>query len=270
MRDPYHPVSLALNCQNFFFEGFTKDVDIVMTDPYPIGLKSTTHSAPWGTVCNTTYGDCGCDNCEGNLSDLSSRMKRFKSYRKALGRDRSLMIWGIPQSFWDATYWTRSPTGQDHLTSCAIYVIEGAVGLTAWAEGSMTPEIKQAATQFGHALKTMTAYFATPQIETPEPTEINNVLSRLWVSSDRKSILVMAANMNIEVGEWSIKIPESIGSISLESQDALFSSGVINQPDFHNGQLFGKIDKLGCAAWVLDVCNVAATKPLIYRDLKYY
>lgn len=263
IRDPYHPVSLALNCQDFFFEEFTKDVDIVMTDPYPIGLKSPTHSAPWGTVCNSTYGDCGCDNCEGNLSDLSSRMKRFKSYRKALGRDRSLMIWGIPQSFWDDSYWTRSPTGQEYLTSCTIYVIEGAVGLTAWEERSMTSEIKQAATQFSHALKTIIPYLATPQLEIPEPTETNDVLARLWVSSDQKSVLVMSANMKTEVGLWKISIPKLTGSISLKSQNILFASGVINPPEFQNGQLYGKIDKLGCAAWVFDLDNVAAQKMLI-------
>ncbi|EGG10738.1 uncharacterized protein MELLADRAFT_93526 [Melampsora larici-populina 98AG31] len=282
MRDPYHPVSLALNCQDFFFEEFTKDIDIVMTgpnfidtfqnkDPYPIGLKSTTHSAPWGTVCNATYGDCGCDNCEGNLSDLSSRMRRFKSYRRSLGRDRSLMIWGIPQSFWDDSYWTRSPTGQEYLTSCTIYVIEGAVGLMAWADGSMTPEqfdgtLDEAATQFSGALKTMTPYLATPQLEIPEPTESNYVLARLWVSYDQKSVLVMTANMKAEVGEWTIKIPESIGSISLKSQNILFASGVIDQPGFQNGQLFGKIEKIGCAAWVFDLDNVAVRTLLIHQD----
>lgn len=73
-------------------------------------------------------------SCEGRLTDLVDRMRRFKSYRGALGRQRTLMIWGVPQAFNDSNYWSRYPTRQELLTSCAIYVIEGAVGLMAWYE----------------------------------------------------------------------------------------------------------------------------------------
>lgn len=39
--DPYHPVSLALNCQNYYFKEYTAGADIILTDPYPIGLNNT-------------------------------------------------------------------------------------------------------------------------------------------------------------------------------------------------------------------------------------
>lgn len=34
--DPYHPVSLCLNCLNYHFEEYTLGADIIMSDPYPI------------------------------------------------------------------------------------------------------------------------------------------------------------------------------------------------------------------------------------------
>lgn len=34
-----------------------------MEDVYPIGINGT--FSKWGTACNATLGDCGCDNCAG-------------------------------------------------------------------------------------------------------------------------------------------------------------------------------------------------------------
>lgn len=53
--DPYHPVSLVLNCQNFFYEEYASGTDIVYEDAYPVAINAT-WSIPWGTPCNTTYG----------------------------------------------------------------------------------------------------------------------------------------------------------------------------------------------------------------------
>lgn len=39
--DPYHPVSLCLNCQNYYFQEYTAGADIIMADPYPIGANTT-------------------------------------------------------------------------------------------------------------------------------------------------------------------------------------------------------------------------------------
>ncbi|KAG0148364.1 hypothetical protein CROQUDRAFT_41600, partial [Cronartium quercuum f. sp. fusiforme G11] len=277
-RDPYHPVSLVLNCQDYYFKEFTTDLDIVMTGqspyrchvhvcyPYPIGLKSTTQvlifSSRWGTPCNTTYGDCGCDNCKGHLTDLSDRMNRFKWRRRALGRDRTLMIWGVPQAFNDSSYWTRFPTGQEFLTSCTIYVIEGAVGLMAWVEPDATTEvgIEEACGQFGRALPTMTPYLATPQ----EPIEVHNgapsnpALARLWLAPDKRSMLLMAANaMDGNPGEWSVRLPASLENVYIKSQRILFSSAVVSQPHLQSeatGQtVLGSLGGLGCGAWILEV-----------------
>ena len=79
--DPWHPVSLCLNCFNYYFEEYTSGADIIMTDPYPIGVN-TSWSGPYNTVCNTTYGCCGCDDCNGNFEDVSSRLDIYKQYQE--------------------------------------------------------------------------------------------------------------------------------------------------------------------------------------------
>lgn len=54
----YHPVSLVLNCQDYYFTDYTQGANIVMQDAYEIG-NNVTFSSQWGTVCTPDYGDCG-------------------------------------------------------------------------------------------------------------------------------------------------------------------------------------------------------------------
>ncbi|KAL8949012.1 MAG: hypothetical protein Q9222_004852 [Ikaeria aurantiellina] len=39
--DPYHPVSLCLNCQNYYFESYSSGADIILADVYPIGTNTS-------------------------------------------------------------------------------------------------------------------------------------------------------------------------------------------------------------------------------------
>ena len=58
--DGYHPVSLVLNCQNYFFTEYThQSADIILGDPYTIGINAT-WSVVYNTSCTEDYGDCGC------------------------------------------------------------------------------------------------------------------------------------------------------------------------------------------------------------------
>ncbi|RDW85711.1 hypothetical protein BP5796_04036 [Coleophoma crateriformis] len=106
--DKYHPVGLVLNCQNFYYGEYSSGADYVMEDAYPIGINAT-YSGPWGTPCNITYGDCGCDNCEGSVMDVSSRLDDLSNYQSWLGQ-WSKPLWAVPQSFSGEGYWSRDPT----------------------------------------------------------------------------------------------------------------------------------------------------------------
>lgn len=48
--DGYHPVSLVLNCENFFWSEYTAGTDIVMQDTYMVGINAT-FSTVWVRVC---------------------------------------------------------------------------------------------------------------------------------------------------------------------------------------------------------------------------
>ena len=52
--DGYHPVSLVLNCQNYFFPEYTAGSDVVMQDAYPISINAT-FSVEWHTPCTPDY-----------------------------------------------------------------------------------------------------------------------------------------------------------------------------------------------------------------------
>lgn len=134
----YHPVSLVLNCENYFFTSvhpsnvprirvlihcaFTSEYasgsDIVLQDTYMIG-NNVKHSTVWNTVCNKNYGDCGwvltwllnisdsklflnrCDNCKGSFEDISTRMDEFRERLFINGWERTKAVWTVPQAFGD-------------------------------------------------------------------------------------------------------------------------------------------------------------------------
>ena len=75
----YHPISLVLNCENYYFtsvpsflmiltstdffllliqSNYASGIDIVMQDTYMIG-NNVTFSSVYKTVCTEGYGDCG-------------------------------------------------------------------------------------------------------------------------------------------------------------------------------------------------------------------
>ncbi|KAH8879649.1 hypothetical protein GQ53DRAFT_800146 [Thozetella sp. PMI_491] len=127
--DPYHPVAVVLNCQNFYFKEYTAGADIIMTDPYPIGINST--FSKWGTACNTTLGDCGCDNCQGNVQDVSRRFDDFSKYERWLGLWPKTKIFN-PQSFHGEDYWFRDPSPEEEYVMGSLALNHGAQGLISW------------------------------------------------------------------------------------------------------------------------------------------
>ncbi|KAE9399062.1 hypothetical protein BT96DRAFT_939723 [Gymnopus androsaceus JB14] len=60
----YHPVSLMLNCENFFWSEYASGADVLLQDTYMIG-NNVTFLNQWFTPCTVDFGDCGCDNCQG-------------------------------------------------------------------------------------------------------------------------------------------------------------------------------------------------------------
>jgi hypothetical protein len=100
-----------------------------MADVYPIGINST--FSKWGTVVNETYGDCGCDGCQGNVQDVSNRFDLLAQYEEWLG------LWPKtkgqnPQSFHGEGYWLRDPTVEEGIAMAALGFNHGSKTVASW------------------------------------------------------------------------------------------------------------------------------------------
>ncbi|KAG6890138.1 hypothetical protein C0995_011431 [Termitomyces sp. Mi166 len=182
----YHPVSLVLNCENYFFTEYASGSDIMMQDTYMIG-NNVTFSTVWHTLCTEDYGDCGCDNCKGSFEDISTRMDEFRERLFINGWERSKAVWTVPQAFGNDTYWERFPTGKE-------FVVESVIGVVSWDDPT-TPDIKASASLLAISLSKMAPYIASPNASFRQIT-LGRVDVGLW--SVERETLVLASNMNYE------------------------------------------------------------------------
>ena len=127
--DPYHPVAIVLNCQNYHFAEYSTGADILMADVYPIGINAT--FSKWGTECNATHGDCGCDNCKGVVQDVPDRLDDLARYEAWLGRWPKTKVFS-PQSFHGQDYWFRDPTVDESYVMAALSLNHGAQTIISW------------------------------------------------------------------------------------------------------------------------------------------
>lgn len=128
--DPWHPVSLCLNCYNFYYKEYSSGADIILEDVYPVAVN-TSYSEVYGTVCNTTYGCCGCDDCKGNFEDISDRLDTLAQYQEWIGGP-SKTFWGVSQAFGNESFWRRYPTPEEEVTMNMLSINHNAKGIVIW------------------------------------------------------------------------------------------------------------------------------------------
>lgn len=127
----YHPISLVLNCGNYYFNEYASGAEIIMQDacalpllkPLPVPNRFLTHSytignnlsfsTEWGTPCTEEYGNCGCDSCFLGFEDISLRMDQFYERLFITGRELETTVWTVPQGFGNEAY----VAVLDHFTS---------------------------------------------------------------------------------------------------------------------------------------------------------
>ncbi len=105
---------------------YTAGADIIMEDVYPIGINST--FSKWGTACNATLGDCGCDNCAGGphaIRDVADRLDTLARYESMLGLWPKTKVHN-PQSFNGEGYWARDPTPSEEFAMNLVALNHGA------------------------------------------------------------------------------------------------------------------------------------------------
>ncbi|KAJ4352209.1 uncharacterized protein N0V89_007556 [Didymosphaeria variabile] len=160
--DPYHPVSLVLNCYNFYFKEYTSGADIILEDTYNL-IKSSTFSTVYNTPCNLTYGDCGCDFChindtaypefvENPFQDVVERTNRMYQYQRWIGQKETKPVWGVPQWFYDEdSFWSRWATRQEAIVLALLRINHGAMGIVGWIFPT-SPEVESATTDLAKVL----------------------------------------------------------------------------------------------------------------------
>lgn len=179
-----------------------------MEDVYPIGVNGT--FSKWGTPCNATYGDCGCDNCEGNVQDVPSRLDDLARYESWLG------LWPKtkahnPQSFHGEGYWLREPTVDEEVAMNALAFNHGAKAIVSW----VWPTSDDLAAIHGEFASVVTRSpvleFVVPEramrVDVPG-LEILDVA--YWKSGDALLLCVVNGGYEPIDGEIVISLPDSV------------------------------------------------------------
>ncbi|KAF8626683.1 hypothetical protein AX15_004767 [Amanita polypyramis BW_CC] len=213
----YHPVSLVLNCENYYFTQYASGADIVLQDAYMIG-NNVTFSTVYGTACTPDYGCCGCDNCKGSFEDIANRMDKFRERFFINGWERTKAAWTVPQGFGSAEFWKRTPTGKEFIVQSIIAINHGALGVVSWTDPT-TADIKASGALLARSLKQMTRFILNPSA-TFRWTSFQGVDIGLWTVDSET--LVLAANTvygprSVTLEDLGLRVPHAAVAQVLDS-----------------------------------------------------
>ena len=211
--DPYHPVSLCLNCFNFYYKEYASGADIILSDPYVIGMNAS-FSGPYGTVCNRTYGDCGCDDCEGNFEDIAVRLDSFAQYDKWIGGPPKVQ-WGVPQAFGNETFWSRYPTPEEEVVMNMLSVNHNAKGIVMW-DYPTQPGLMEITGKLGKVLSSsrVTSFLLGSETISLKVEGVRRVDAAGWRLEDRILISIVYMQYTDAEREVVISLPDAATGIN--------------------------------------------------------
>lgn len=225
--DPYHPVSLALNCENFYYSEYAAGADIIAPDVYPISTN-TSYSTVYDTVCNTTYGCCGCDNCGIGptvFDDIPHRLDEFRRRDELIGWAKTQ--WFAPQAFGNETFWARYPTAAELDVMTLLAVNHGAKGLTMWDYPTTSELFNVTRDMAGLFTSTLAArlFLGAPRYQDLEVTGSDDLDAAAWVDevSGQAMISVVSLSYYDALVPISIALPD--GFIASTLGDSLWGHG---------------------------------------------
>ncbi|KAJ0163733.1 hypothetical protein CTA2_2494 [Colletotrichum tanaceti] len=209
--DPYHPVSLALNCRDFYYAEYAAGADIVMSDVYPVAVNAS-FSTVYGTECNATYGCCGCDGCDGRFEDVPARLDEFHRRDEILGRRKTQ--WFAPQAFGDETFWARYPTADEEVVMTTVAVNHGAKGIVMWNYPA-TDELEGLTSRLARVFTDETAVgllLGAARTQDLAVQGAERVDAAVWADAGTGRALVSVVNLDHEEirGEIRVGLPEGV------------------------------------------------------------
>ena len=215
--DPYHPTSLVLNCYNFYYQDYTSGADIVLTDPYPIATN-VTFSSRYGTVCNTTYGCCGCDDCKGSLLDISERMDLMHQYETIVGGSANgrnpKSFWGVPQVFGASEFWTRAPTTQEEAVMVMLFINHNGKGIVGWTFPT-TNDLQNITGQLAKTLtsKQVTSFLLGAQTQALTVDGNNQLDAAGWIVGDKMLVSIVNSGYDDVQAKTTVHLPGKATSV---------------------------------------------------------
>ena len=213
---------MTLNCQDYYYGAYSAGGDVLMADVYPIGINAT--FSKWGTACNATLGDCGCDNCSGvGAQDVAARWDDLTRYDTYLGRWPRKPRYHNPQAFHGEDYWFRDPSPAEARVMNALALARGITGFFAWTwPGSR--ELFDVHTEMAKVVArgSVSEFLLAGQPEKvpvggdDEEGALRLVEAALWKGKKQRQVLVEVVNggsKDVE-GEFSLDLPVSASGIA--------------------------------------------------------
>ncbi|KAG8765231.1 hypothetical protein FRC12_007614 [Ceratobasidium sp. 428] len=217
--DGYRPVALVLNCADYHFNEYTAHSQIILQDAYPIGINAT-WSTVWHTPCTPEVGDCGCDNCEGKLEDISVRTDTFRERLVWGGRGRETAVWGVPQAFGPESYWPRRPSAQEIVLQSLLAINHGSLGIMPWDDHPEDPTMRPSISPLAKAFPGITPYVLGGKtvVGRPGVSGAQRIDATTWTNGGKTLLIVL--NLN------SIVIQASI-NVAYRAPNILFQNGAV-------------------------------------------
>ncbi|KAM4056264.1 putative glycoside hydrolase subgroup catalytic core protein [Hirsutella rhossiliensis] len=221
--DPYHPVSVTLNCQNYYFKEYSAGADFIMEDVYPVAINST--FSKWGTACNSTYGDCGCDNCQGGVGDVARRLDHLARYEEWLG------LWPKtkahnPQSFHGEGYWPRDPTEEEAVAMSALAFNHGAKAIASWVWPT-SDVLAKVHGRFAHAaakepVRSMITEGRANRVRVEGPASVDVAY---WTVEEKRQVLLSVVNGGSEPFNGLVTVPLPARTMPLANERVVWGNG---------------------------------------------
>lgn len=214
--DPYHPVSLALNCYDFYYSDYASGAEIILSDVYPISTN-TSYSTVYYTPCNATYGCCGCDDCNGSFEDVSDRLDHFAHFDDVLGWPKT--HWGAPQAFGNETFWTRYPTAAEEVVMDMLSINHGAKGIVMW-DFPTTAEILDVTNRLAAVLTSSEVaefFLGQKRLGGLAVEGGSRIDATAWASESEILVSIVNLNYGDIKGEVTVHLPRDKRSMSIAS-----------------------------------------------------
>ncbi|KAI4727604.1 hypothetical protein E4T49_04702 [Aureobasidium sp. EXF-10728] len=212
--DPYHPISLALNCRDFYYADYAAGADIILEDVYPISTN-TSYSTVYNTPCNTTYGCCGCDDCIGTFADISTRLDEYTHKDSLLNWQKT--HWAAPQAFGNETFWSRYPSAAEEVVMTMLSLNHAAKGLVMW-DFPTKNEILDVTNRLAAVLTTDPVagfLIGARLIQELEVKGAGNIDAAAWVRDDGVLVSIVNLEYNNVDASVTVVLPEDVEAVEV-------------------------------------------------------